>query len=97
MSIEHRDDHMDGSEPGRERQPKTPWESDTEFKLVRSETPISEDGYKIGEPKLLTCEYCSAEALLTEDPSDPGVDDLSHDRHCPQRFVRSEWFQQHYR
>jgi hypothetical protein len=74
----------------------TPWEADTEFQIERSETPVSEDGYKTGEPKFLSCEFCSARTLITKDPSDPGVDDLSHDSDCPQRFVRSEWFQQQF-
>ncbi|WP_197425384.1 hypothetical protein [Halobacterium sp. CBA1126] len=60
----------------------------TEFEIQRSETPISEDGYKLGEPKYLTCAHCTAQVLLTEEPS-PGVDELPHDPGCPQRWART--------
>jgi hypothetical protein len=70
----------------------TPWDSDTEFRIVTSDSPVSVDGFALGEPKLLECEHCSASALITRDPDDPGVDDLSHEKSCPQRFVRSDWF-----
>jgi hypothetical protein len=63
----------------------------TTFELVRSETPISEDGYKLGEPKLVRCGECGADVLLTEDPS-PGIDELGHDPRCSQRWVRSRWW-----
>ncbi len=68
----------------------------TEFELVASSTPISEDGYKLGEPKLVRCSECGADVLLTEDPS-PGIDELSHAPGCSQRFVRSRWWQQQFR
>lgn len=61
---------------------------ETHFEIVRSETPITEDGYKIGEPKLLECEECGASVLLTEDPS-PGIDELGHEPDCPQRYART--------
>lgn len=72
----------------------TPWDPDTEYVLERSDTPVSEDGYKIGEPKRLVCGGCGASVLLTEEPS-PGVDDLSHERDCPNRWARSEWWRRH--
>jgi len=68
----------------------------TEFDLVASSTPISEDGYKIGEPKLLQCAECGAGVLLTEDPS-PGIDELQHEPNCPQRWVRSRWWRKQFR
>jgi hypothetical protein len=75
--------------------PQSPFDPETEFEIGRSQTPVSEDGYKLGEPKTLSCRHCSAEVLLTPDPGDPGVDDLSHDKDCPQRWVRSEWWTEH--
>ncbi|WP_135363429.1 hypothetical protein [Halosimplex halophilum] len=65
---------------------------DTEFYIDESKTPVTVDGYAKGEPMILGCRYCSAQVLLTRDPTDPGVDDFSHDTDCPQRFVRSRWF-----
>jgi|GEM_PF-1807465 len=61
----------------------------TQFEIVRSESPVSEDGYKIGEPKLLQCDACGASVLLTEEPS-PGIDELQHERDCPQRYARTD-------
>lgn len=69
----------------------TPWDPDTHYTVVRSETPVSEDGYKIQEPKYLECDGCGARVLITEDPS-AGIDELSHDRDCPQRWARSDWW-----
>ncbi|QRY26390.1 hypothetical protein [Halobacterium sp. BOL4-2] len=74
---------------------KSVYDPSTEFEIARSETPISEDGYKIGEPKYLECAYCSARVLLTEEPS-PGIDELQHDPFCGQRFARTTWWQEHF-
>lgn len=63
----------------------------THFEIVRSETPLDVDGYKIGEPKYLRCTECGAQELLTPDPS-PGVDELQHEPDCPQRYVKSRWW-----
>jgi len=65
---------------------------DTEFELLRSDTPVDVDGYKLGEPKKLQCPECGASVLLTPEPS-PGVDELQHHPQCPQRWVRSEWWE----
>jgi len=70
-------------------------DAQTHFSIERSETPVTEDGYKIGEPKHLKCEYCEAAVLLTEEPS-PGVDELAHTPECPQRWVKSEWWRQNF-
>lgn len=72
----------------------TPWDKSTHYSIIKSETPVDVDGYKIGEPKKIRCDGCGAEELLTPDPS-AGVDDLQHDRDCPQRFARSEWWARH--
>jgi len=70
---------------------RSPFDPDTHFAIVPSDTPVSEDGYKLGEPKRLECDACSASVLLTRQPS-AGVDELQHDPDCPQRFVRSDWW-----
>ena len=69
----------------------SPFDAGTHYAIERSDTPVNEDGYKLGEPKLLSCDHCSAAVLLTPEPS-PGVDELSHDPDCPQRWVRSRWW-----
>lgn len=69
---------------------RSPFDPDTEYYLLHSDTPRSVDGYRVGEPKALVCAVCWAWVELTEDPS-PGIDDLPHSADCPQRFVRSRW------
>lgn len=68
----------------------------TEFRIVPSGTPVSEDGYKLGEPKYLECPYCGASVLITRDPSDPGIEELPHASTCPQRDVKSEYWWQRF-
>jgi len=77
-------------------QPLTPWDPEVKFALVRSVTPVDEDGYKIGEFKYLVCDECQESVLLTEDPS-AGVDELPHRPWCPQRFAKSEWWRGQFR
>lgn len=61
---------------------------DTEFALDRSDTPVSVDGFKIGEPTgLVVCEECDAEAH--------NVDEIPHAEDCSQRFTRSDWWVEH--
>jgi len=52
--------------------------------IYDSRSPVSVDGYKIGEPKLLFCpiEGCSAWTRITEEPS-TGWEELEHDEGCP--------------
>jgi hypothetical protein len=76
-------------QPGR----LSPFDPQTHYDIIESKTPVSEDGYKIHEPKWLRCSECGAQVLLTEEPS-RGVDDLSHDVDCPQRFAHSEWYRE---
>lgn len=76
---------------------QSPFDPDTEFIIRPSDSPVSVDGYAMGEPKQLSCAYCSATVQITEDPTDPGVDDLNHDSDCPQRFCRSDWWLDHVR
>lgn len=67
---------------------------DTEFEILASETPHTEDGYWPGEPKALRCPECGAQVQLDRDPSTPGIDELAHRSDCPQRFVHSHWYRQ---
>lgn len=59
-----------------------PTDPSHEYDLIRSETPITEDGYRVGEPKKLACHFCDAEMILTEDKT-PGVWELNHEPWCP--------------
>lgn len=64
---------------------RTPFDPDTEYELIRSETPISDDGFKIGEPLgLVKCCECNAIAK--------NIDEIPHDPNCSQRFARSDWW-----
>jgi hypothetical protein len=74
---------------------KDVFDPSTEFEIERSQTPVSEDGYKIGEPKYLECTHCTARVLLTEEPS-PGIDELPHDPYCDQRFAKTTWWQDNF-
>lgn len=71
----------------------SPWDPDVEFRIESSETPVDVDGYKIGEPKHLVCLGCGESVLLTETPS-AGIDQFPHDKHCPQRYARTEEYWQ---
>lgn len=64
----------------------------THFRIEPSQTPVTVDGMAKGEPKRLVCEACGAAALITPDPTGASIEDLEHDRTCPQRFVTSEWW-----
>lgn len=57
----------------------------TEFELVKSDTPVTVDGYAMGEPTgEVSCRYCGA--------THENIDDIPHDQDCPQRFVHSNWY-----
>ncbi|MDS0280325.1 hypothetical protein NDI85_21300 [Halomicroarcula sp. S1AR25-4] len=58
---------------------------DTLFELVRSDTPVDVDGYKLGEPTgKIKCDECGAVAK--------NIDEIPHTQGCSQRFVLSVWF-----
>lgn len=59
-----------------------PLDPDHEYELIKSQTPPSEDGYKIGEPKAIECEFCPARLVLTEEKT-PGLWSLTHEPWCP--------------
>ncbi|QHS17953.1 hypothetical protein GWK26_12780 [haloarchaeon 3A1-DGR] len=58
---------------------------DTTFHLVRSQTPVNVDGFKLGEPTgEVECLECGA--------VEENIDEISHEPDCPQRFVHSRWY-----
>jgi len=60
---------------------------DTHFRLIRSETPVDVDGFKIDEPTgEIECEECGHRAGAPEY--------INHDADCPQRGVTSRWYEQ---
>ena len=64
---------------------RTPWDPDTEYDVIRSETPVDDDGFKIGEPTgEVKCHECGAVA--------ENIDELPHDPDCPQRFAKSDFW-----
>ena len=70
---------------------RSPFDPDTHYSIVPSDTPVNVDGYKLGEPQHLRCDECGASVLLTPEPS-PGIDELQHEPDCPQRWARSDWW-----
>ena len=73
----------------------SPFDAETHYKIIDSDSPVNVDGYKLGEPKRLVCEECGARVELTAEPS-AGVDDLPHSPACSQRFARSEYWRQRF-
>jgi len=57
-------------------------DTDTHPRIIDSVSPHTVDGYWPGEPKYLQCPSCSAWTLLTEDPDDPGWQEMAHDADC---------------
>jgi hypothetical protein len=74
----------------------SPFDAETTYRIKESGTPVTEDGYKHNEPKWLVCGACGATVELTPEPS-AGVDELPHDPDCPQRFARSDYWEQEFR
>lgn len=65
-------------------------DSDTEFELIRSDTPIDVDGFKIGEPTgEIKCLECGSQH--------DNIDEIPHDPDCSQRWVKSAWWADHLR
>lgn len=59
--------------------------ADTFFHFVVSDTPITVDGYALGEPTGdVECCECGA--------THENIDDIPHESDCSQRFVHSEWY-----
>jgi hypothetical protein len=60
---------------------------ETEFRLERSETPVTEDGYKLGElTGTVICEVCGQEA--------GNIDAINHEPGCPQSDVVSDYWRE---
>jgi len=62
----------------------------TEFRLLRSETPVDVDGYKFGE---LTGEV----ECLECGRSSGNIDTIAHEKNCSQRDVLSRWWRETHR
>jgi len=66
----------------------------TEFEIVESGTPPSVDGLAITEPKYLRCAECGAQVRIDgPDGHQTTIDNLPHDKGCPQRDVVSRYFE----
>ena len=62
---------------------------DTHFSIVRSQTPVSVDGFALHEPTgEVRCEECGAKAM--------NVDEIPHSPDCSQRFVKSHFWEEHF-
>lgn len=58
---------------------------DTEFKIIRSKTPVDVDGFKLGEPTgEIECCACGRSADV--------VEEIPHTPECSQRFVISRFW-----
>lgn len=61
----------------------------THYHIVRSDTPVDVDGFKIGEPTgEIECCECGESHL--------NIDEIPHDDNCSQRFVKSDFWAQHF-
>lgn len=70
---------------------------ETEFAIVPSGSPPTVDGLAISEPKYLRCERCGAQVRIDgPDGHQTTIDNLPHDRDCPQRDVVSEYFEERF-
>jgi hypothetical protein len=62
-------------------------DASTHFALLRSGSPITVDGYALGEPTgELRCEECGAEAR--------NIDEIDHAEDCPQKDVHSRYWRE---
>lgn len=58
---------------------------DTEYRVIRSDTPVWDDGFKIGEPTgEIECCSCGRSAL--------NIDEIPHRQNCPQRWARTDFW-----
>jgi hypothetical protein len=70
---------------------------ETHFRIVPSGSPPSVDGMSITEPKWLECTECGARVRIDgPDETQTTIDNLPHDRDCPQRDVFSKYFKENY-
>lgn len=59
-----------------------PLDPSHEYTLIRSESPVTVDGFAQGEIKKCHCDECGAEMYVTR-PKTPGIFQLSHCPNCP--------------
>ncbi|ELY83455.1 hypothetical protein [Natrinema gari] len=62
---------------------------ETEYRVVRSDTPVDVDGFKIGEPTgEIMCEACHRRAK--------NIDEIPHAQDCPQRWTRTDFWRERF-
>lgn len=70
---------------------------ETKFQIVPSGSPPNEDGLAIQEPKYLKCGECGARVRIDgPDGHQTTIDELGHDRDCPNRGVKSRYWEAQY-
>lgn len=71
-----------------QKQVRSGADPDVHVEIYHSVSPVDVDGYKRGEPKLLSCPHgeCQASVFLDEDPSTPGWEEMDHAEDCPYRL-----------
>ncbi|EMA57016.1 hypothetical protein C468_16924 [Halorubrum kocurii JCM 14978] len=70
---------------------------ETEFEIVPSGSPPSVDGLTITEPKFLRCAECGAQVRIDgPDGHQTTIDNLPHDRDCPQRGMTSRYYEERF-
>jgi len=70
---------------------------DTHFAIVPSGSPPSVDGLAITEPKFLRCTECDAQVRIDgPEGHTTTIDNLPHERDCPQRDVVSRYFEERF-
>jgi hypothetical protein len=74
----------------------SPFDPETEYRIITSDTQQHVDGYREGEPKYLCCQYCTARVQITPARDDPGIDELPHDPSCPNRFAKTHWWREQF-
>ena len=69
------------------QQPRSFTHPDTEFRLLRSDTPVDVDGFKLGElTGEVECMECGASA--------GNIDAIPHAKNCDQQDVLSEYWRE---
>ncbi|GAB7010435.1 hypothetical protein [Halorubrum trueperi] len=72
-------------------------EPKTHFEIVPSGSPPSVDGLAISEPKYLQCSECGARVRIDgPEGHKTTIDNLPHDRDCPQRGVASRYYEERF-
>jgi hypothetical protein len=65
------------------------YDPETEFVLVRSETPVTVDGVAMNAPTgEVKCAECGQVAK--------NVDEIPHEQDCGQRFARTDWWRERF-